>query len=85
MNKKNLFIAVVMVVVLGIGYWSGNSVGDARGYARAEADSKKLEEAAAKKATADAAKAANPFQAANPLEGVESNPFEKAKKVLNPF
>ena len=33
----------------------------------------------------DAADAANPFKAANPLEGVESNPFEQAKKVLNPF
>ena len=37
------------------------------------------------KSAAEIGKAANPFGAVNPLEGVEANPFEKAKKVLNPF
>lgn len=60
-------------------------VGDRIGYSRAQADVKKTQEVAAQKAADDAAKAANPFKAANPLEGVESNPFEEAKKVLNPF
>jgi len=46
---------------------------------------KKVQDEAAKKAADDAAKAANPFQAVNPLEGVEANPFEKAKSILNPF
>ena len=44
-----------------------------------------MQEEAAKQAAADAAKAANPFQIVNPLEGVETNPFEKTKKILNPF
>ena len=39
----------------------------------------------AQKAVEDVAKAENPFRADNPLAGVETNPFEKAKKVLNPF
>ena len=43
------------------------------------------QELAGQKAAEDAADAANPFKASNPLEGVEANPFETAKKVLNPF
>jgi len=60
-------------------------VGDWQGYSRSQNDVKKAQEVAAQKAAEDAAKAANPFKATNPLEGVESNPFEEAKKVLNPF
>ena len=68
-----------MVGVLG--YWAG----DWQGYGRSQADVKKAQELAGQNAAEDAAKAANPFKASNPLEGVESNPFEQAKKVLNPF
>lgn len=68
-----------MVGVLG--YWAG----DWQGYDRSQAEVKKTQEVSAQKAAEDAAKAANPFKASNPLEGVESNPFEQAKKVLNPF
>lgn len=80
----------VALVVGGLGGYlmgqrAGYQKGDTEGYKRAEADIKKAEEVAAAKAAEDAAKAANPFQTANPLQGVESNPFEKAKKVLNPF
>lgn len=83
-------IAIVALVVgIGVGYsagkQSGYKAGDDAGYKRAEADVKKLREEAGQKATDEAAKAANPFQAVNPLQGVEANPFEKAKKVLNPF
>lgn len=71
-----------IVVVVGVlGYWAGNW----QGYSRSQADVKKTQEVAANKAAGDAAKAANPFKGTNPLEGVESNPFEQAKKVLNPF
>lgn len=69
------------MVVLVLVYW----LGDWRGYSRSQADVKKAQEVAGQKAAEDAAKAANPFGAANPLKGVESNPFEQAKKVLNPF
>lgn len=51
----------------------------------AQEDAKKLAEETAKKAAEEAAKAANPFQVVNPLENVELNPFEKTKKILNPF
>ena len=78
-NNKMLWIALVVVAVLA--YW----VGDWGGFNRSQADVKKAQEVAGQKAADDAAKAANPFKAANPLEGVESNPFEEAKKVLNPF
>ena len=70
-----------MVVVAVAGYW----LGDWRGYSRSQAGVEKAQEAVAQEAAEDAATAANPFKAANPLEGVESNPFEEAKKVLNPF
>ncbi|OGN10065.1 MAG: hypothetical protein A3J46_06900 [Candidatus Yanofskybacteria bacterium RIFCSPHIGHO2_02_FULL_41_11] len=72
---------VVAVAAFVGGYFSGHSVG----YKTAETDLKKVQEESAKKSAEDAAKAANPFQAVNPLAGVESNPFEKAKQVLNPF
>lgn len=80
---KTLVFAVLAAFV--IGGVAGYALGDAKGYKRAETDLKNLELAAAEKAAEEAAKAANPFQVTNPLEGVEANPFEKAKKVLNPF
>jgi len=55
------------------------------GYKRAEADIKKIQEEAAKKSAEALTKAANPFSGANPLEGIDANPFEKTKKILNPF
>ena len=78
-NNKKWWIALVAVGVLS--YW----VGDWSGYARSQAGVKNAQELVAQKAAEEAAKAANPFKAANPLEGVEANPFEQAKKVLNPF
>jgi len=74
-------MAIVVIAVGALGYW----VGDRMGYARSQAGVKKAQEVVAQKAANDAAKAANPFKAANPLEGVDTNPFEAAKKVLNPF
>jgi len=76
-----VWVLVALAVGLVGGYWFGHQVG----YSRAEADVKLVQEAVAKKATDNAAKAANPFQAVNPLEGVNANPFQKAKNILNPF
>ncbi|MBI2627222.1 MAG: hypothetical protein HYW77_03185 [Parcubacteria group bacterium] len=78
-NSKLWLVIVIAVGVLG--YW----VGDWQGYSRSQTDVKKAQEIAGQKAAKDAADAANPFKASNPLAGVESNPFEEAKKVLNPF
>ena len=78
-------IIAIAVVVLIIGLAGGYFYGQQKGYQQAEADIKKLDEVAAKKATDEAAKAANPFKAMNPLQGVEANPFQKVKKILNPF
>ena len=82
-SRKNVIIIAIIVLVIGLvgGYFYGRQ----KGYQQAEADIKKLDEVAAKKATDEAAKAANPFQAVNPLQGVEANPFQKVKKILNPF
>ena len=75
-------LVIIVVVAVGVlGYW----VGDRMGYSRSQTEVKKAQELAGQKAAEDAAAAANPFKADNPLEGVESNPFEQAKKVLNPF
>lgn len=78
-------LIIVAVVLIGIAFWIGRSGGYTVGYTQAQADAKALQEETARKAAEDAAKSANPFQAVNPLEGVEANPFEKVKKVLNPF
>ncbi len=84
-----LWCAVIAIAGVLVGYAAGQRAGfkkgDSVGYERARADIQKTEDLAAAKAAEDAAKAANPFQAANPLEGVSANPFDKAKKVLNPF
>lgn len=85
-TKQPLLVAVVAAVVVGTGaFWFGNTSGYESGYTQAQADAKALQEEAAQKAATDAAKSANPFAAVNPLEGVEANPFDKVKKVLNPF
>jgi len=80
-NKILVWVLIALVAGLVGGYWYGQS----KGYSQAQADIKKVQEQGAKKAGEDAAKAANPFQAVNPLQGVNANPFEKAKKILNPF
>lgn len=80
MDNNKLWWGIVVVVGV-LGYWTG----DWQGYSRSQNDVKKAQEVAGEKAGEDAAKAANPFKATNPLEGVKSNPFEEAKKVLNPF
>lgn len=85
-QTKVLAMAIIALLAGGVaGYWYGGSSGYERGYKQAETDIKAIEQASAQKAADETAKAANPFQAVNPLEGVEANPFEKAKKVLNPF
>lgn len=80
-----VIIVLAVVVSAGLAFWLGRSGGYAAGYSQAQADAKALQEEAARKSAEDTAKSVNPFQAVNPLEGVESNPFEKVKKVLNPF
>ena len=74
-------MAIVIIAVGALSYW----IGDRMGYSRSQVEVKKAQEVAGQKAAEDAANAANPFKATNPLEGVDSNPFEQAKKVLNPF
>lgn len=87
-SSRALFL-VVAVVFLSVGlvgtYWLGNKFGYDNGYRAAQSDIKRIQEEAAKIAVAEAAKAANPFATVNPLEGVDANPFAKAKKILNPF
>ncbi|TAN58307.1 hypothetical protein EPN15_01470 [Patescibacteria group bacterium] len=86
MNKKFLAIGIIFLIVgFVVGYWYGGSASYDKGYNSAIAEIKAQQEEAAKKASEEAAKTANPFQVNNPLEGVETNPFDKAKKILNPF
>ena len=86
MNKNILATGIILLVAgFGAGYWYGGSTSYDKGYKAAAADIKAQQDEAAKKATEEAAKTANPFQVSNPLEGVKANPFDKAKKILNPF
>lgn len=78
-------IVVAVIILAGLAFWLGRSGGYTAGYEQAQTDVKALQEESTRKTVEDAAKSANPFQAVNPLEGVEANPFEKVKKVLNPF
>lgn len=84
LNNKTIVI-IAVIVLASLAFWLGRSGGYSAGYAQAQADVKALQEETARKAADEAAKATNPFQAVNPLEGVEANPFEKVKRVLNPF
>lgn len=82
-NKTILIVTVL--VFTGLAFFLGRYTGYDIGYEQAQTDIQTLQEEAARKGAEEAAKSANPFQAVNPLEGVETNPFEKVKKVLNPF
>lgn len=82
--NKNMWIAgiVILVAVSAFGSWY---FGYDQGYETAIADIKAQQEEAGNLAAKAASDEANPFKVQNPLEGVEANPFEKAKKTLNPF
>ncbi|MDO8624185.1 MAG: hypothetical protein Q7R54_02405 [bacterium] len=82
---NKLVLLLVALVVIGLAFWLGRFVGYGVGYKQAQTDVETLQGEAARKSAEEAAKSANPFQAVNPLEGVEANPFDKVKKVLNPF
>ncbi|MEK7144355.1 MAG: hypothetical protein AAB794_00625 [Patescibacteria group bacterium] len=83
--KSKTVAVIAALVLIGLAFWLGRSNGYTKGYAQAQTDVQALQGESARKAADEAAKATNPFQAVNPLEGVEANPFEKVKKVLNPF
>ena len=83
MDNKKFIMLVIIVTIVGLG--GGYLLGQKIGYANAIADAKALKEEVVKKAAEDVAKATNPFQTTNPLEGVTANPFQDAAKKLNPF
>lgn len=87
MNNKKFVIVAAIAVIIGLagGSFFGYTQGQKAGYEKAVADTKAVQEEVAKKAGEEAVKAANPFQATNPLEGITANPFQDAAKKLNPF
>ena len=84
--SKSVWIKIViaLAVVVAFGFWYSGKQYD-KGYQAAVADIKAQQEESSNQAAKTAVDAANPFKVQNPLEGVEANPFEKAKKTLNPF
>jgi len=79
--KNPILVAVIVILIVGgVAYWLGSLAGY-----QVRTDEEALKEAAVKQTSEDVVKSTNPFQAKNPLEGVESNPLGKVKKVLNPF
>lgn len=84
MNKNIAVTIVIVLVVVGFGFWYSSKQYD-KGYQAAVSDIKAQQEEAGNKAAEAASNEANPFKVENPLQGVEANPFEKAKKTLNPF
>ena len=85
LTRRGLPVLIISLVLLVAVFWLGRAGGYDSGYTQAKSDIQSIQEEAARKAAEEAAKSANPFQAVNPLEGVEANPFEKVKKILNPF
>jgi len=77
-------MVIVLVVVGALGFWYAGKRYD-QGYQAAVADIKAQQTETASNAAKTAVDAANPFKVQNPLEGVNANPFENAKKTLNPF
>lgn len=85
-HKNQLTIIIVVIIIaVGVGGYLLYKQAYSTGYTKAEADIKAAQEEVAKRAAGEIAKTANPFGVGNPLEGVEANPFEKTKDVLNPF
>ncbi len=78
-------LSITILVLVGLVFLFGRYTGYGVGYEQAQTDIQTLQTEAARKGAEEVAKSANPFQAVNPLEGVETNPFEKVKRVLNPF
>jgi len=76
-SKREVVILIIAVAAIAVAAWLF--------YARSQPAAPKAEEVAAEKVAVDVAKAENPFKSDNPLSGVETNPFDKTKKVLNPF
>ena len=75
-SKRTLYI-VLLIVAAGLLWFAYTSYNGGV--------QKDLQGDAARKVAADTARSQNPFQTENPLSGVVTNPFEKVKKVLNPF
>ena len=84
MEKNKIVMIVVVLVIIALGFWYSGKKYD-EGYKAAVIDIKAQQEEAGNKAAKAATDEANPFKVENPLQGVEANPFEKAKKTLNPF
>ena len=83
MNKK-MWVTIVIILIAAVAFGSWY-LGYDQGFEKAVADIKAQQEEAGNKAAKAAADEANPFKVESPLEGVEANPFDKAKKTLNPF
>ncbi len=84
-SKQPWLAAAIAILIIAVGaFWFGSRSGYERGSVQVQSEVASPEDNA-KQAATDAAKSANPFQAVNPLEGVEVNPFNKVKKTLNPF
>ena len=81
-QNKRMILLVIGALAVAFGGWY---FGYGQGRASAIADIKAQQIDAGNKAAATASDEANPFKVENPLQGVEANPFEKAKKTLNPF
>lgn len=77
-----LAVLVLIIVILGAYYFSRQQQAP---QSEAQNQLQAIQEQSDKNVVENVAKAANPFKASNPLEGINLNPVEKAERVLNPF
>ena len=89
-QEIRIFACVVLsisavVVAYTIGSMQESQSAYTTGYQKGHNDTRAPQINIQQQAVTETVKTVNPFAVKNPLAGVEINPFEKVKKVLNPF
>ena len=84
-TRNGLIGLLALVIIAGAIYWLGQRSGSVKGYMQAQTEVINVKESNVSRVVEQKAKSENPFQTVNPLSKVEANPFEKTKKIMNPF
>ena len=86
-GKNALYVALGALVIgaMWLGWSSYTSMEARHAEELRQKGAADAAQVSAQEAAKDAVKSVNPFQATNPLSKVKADPFEKTRKVLNPF
>ncbi len=84
-NLTWALLVVAVVIAVGVGAYIYGTKQSSTPTLQEEVIQQNQLTDATQKALQEATEANNPFKVTNPLEGVQVNPFKKAKDQLNPF